>query len=114
MYSVEEMNGGSNVKQLMKPEVDSELDKMRGMNKEEAAAYAAKRVAEAEVAIAEAEEAARIAEAAQANAETAQAFLEAVMATIKNRNFASSVEQTHYFLEDNCTKCFLPVNKSYS
>jgi transcription factor MYB, plant len=94
---VEEMNGENNVKQLTEPQVDSELEKMRGMTKEEAAAFAAKTVAEAEVAIAEAEEAARVAEAAEADAEAAEAFLEAVTATIRNRNVVSMVQQPHIF-----------------
>jgi transcription factor MYB, plant len=91
------MNGVNNVKQLTKPQVDSELEKMRGMTKEEAAAFAAKAVAEAEVAIAEAEEAARVAEAAEADAEAAEAFLEAVTATVRNRNVVSMVQQPHFF-----------------
>ncbi|KAK3161177.1 hypothetical protein QOZ80_1BG0073360 [Eleusine coracana subsp. coracana] len=91
VYSTEEMNGENKVKQFTKPQVDSELEKMRGMTKEEAAAFAAKAVAEAEVAIAEAEEAARVAEAAETDAEAAEAFLEAVMATIENRNVASTM-----------------------
>ncbi|TVU34307.1 hypothetical protein EJB05_16138, partial [Eragrostis curvula] len=90
VYSAEEMNGQNNVKQLTKPQVDAELDKMKGMTKEEAAAFAARAVAEAEIAIAEAEEAARVAEAAETDAEAAKAFLEAVTATIKNRNSATT------------------------
>ncbi|KAL5227723.1 hypothetical protein ABZP36_015988 [Zizania latifolia] len=91
-YSTENMNAkNNNVKQLSKPQVDAELDKMKGMSKEEAAAFAAKAVAEAEVAIAEAEEAARAAEAAEAEAEAAKAFLDAVMLTMQNRNPASAV-----------------------
>jgi transcription factor MYB, plant len=93
----EMMNGVNNVKQLTKPQVDSELEKMRGMTKEEAAAFAAKAVAEAEVAIAEAEEAARVAEAAEADAEAAEAFLEAVTVTVRNRNVVSMVQQPHFF-----------------
>ncbi|XP_062203686.1 single myb histone 1-like [Phragmites australis] len=89
VYYSEEMNGENNVKQLTKPQVDAELEKMKGMTKEEAAAFAAKAVAEAEVAIAEAEEAARVAEAAETDAEAAKAFLETVTSTMKNRNAAS-------------------------
>ncbi|XP_062214023.1 single myb histone 1-like [Phragmites australis] len=88
VYSTEEMNGENNVKQLTKLQVDAELEKMKGMTKEEAAAFAAKAVAEAEVAIAEAEEAARVAEAAETDAEAAKAFLDAVTSTMKNRNAA--------------------------
>lgn len=90
-YSAEDMKGEKKVKQLSKPEVDAELEKMKGMTKEEAAAFAAKAVAEAEVAIAEAEEAARIAEAAENDAETAKAFLEAVTSSIRNRNVTSTM-----------------------
>ncbi|PAN29966.1 hypothetical protein PAHAL_5G262300 [Panicum hallii] len=89
VYAAEEMNGENNAKQLTKPQVDAELEKMKGMTKEEAAAFAAKAVAEAEVAIAEAEEAARIAEAAENDAETAKAFLEAVTLSMRDRNAAS-------------------------
>uniref|UniRef100_A0A0A9HQE9 Uncharacterized protein n=1 Tax=Arundo donax TaxID=35708 RepID=A0A0A9HQE9_ARUDO len=83
------MNGENNVRQLTKPQVDAELEKMKGMTREEAAEFAAKAVAEAEVAIAEAEEAARVAEAAETDAEAAKAFLDAVISTMKNRNAAS-------------------------
>jgi len=89
VYSAEEMNGENNAKQLTKPQVDADLEKMKGMTKEEAAAFAAKAVAEAEVAIAEAEEAARIAELAENDAETAKAFLEAVTLSMRDRNAAS-------------------------
>uniref|UniRef100_A0A0A9F804 MYB transcription factor n=1 Tax=Arundo donax TaxID=35708 RepID=A0A0A9F804_ARUDO len=91
-YSAEDMKGESNARQLTKPQVDAELEKMKGMTKEEAAEFAAKAVAEAEVAIAEAEEAARVAEAAETDAEAAKAFLDAVTSTMKNRNAASTVE----------------------
>jgi len=46
VYSAEEMNGENNAKQLTKPQVDADLEKMKGMTKEEAAAFAAKAVAE--------------------------------------------------------------------
>lgn len=69
-----------------KAQIDLELQKMRSMTPEEAAAAAAQAVAEAEAAIAEAEEAAREAEAAEADAEAAQAFAEAAMKTLKGRN----------------------------
>ncbi|KAG8044895.1 hypothetical protein GUJ93_ZPchr0008g13144 [Zizania palustris] len=93
VYSTKNMNiENNNVKQLCKPQVDAaELDKMTGMSKEEAAAFAAKAVAEAEVAITEAEEAARAAEAAEAEAEAAKAFLDAVMLSVQNRNPASAM-----------------------
>uniref|UniRef100_A0A0D9V2F4 MYB transcription factor n=1 Tax=Leersia perrieri TaxID=77586 RepID=A0A0D9V2F4_9ORYZ len=92
MYSTGEMDiGNNNVKQLSKPQVDAELDKMKSMSKEEAAAFAARAVAEAEAAIAEAEEAARAAEAAEAEADAAKAFLDAVVFTMRNRNPASAV-----------------------
>lgn len=79
----------NNAKRLTKPQVVAELEKMKGMTKEEAAAFAAKAVAEAEVAIAEAEEAARVAEAAENDAEAAKAFLDAVTLSIRSRNAAS-------------------------
>lgn len=66
-------------------QIDLELQKMRSMTAQEAAAAAAQAVAEAEAAIAEAEEAAREAEAAEADAEAAQAFAEAAMKTLKGR-----------------------------
>ncbi|XP_066312074.1 single myb histone 1-like isoform X2 [Miscanthus floridulus] len=79
----------NNAKRLTKPQVVAELEKMKGMTKEEAAAFAAKAVAEAEVAIAEAEEAARVAEAAENDAEAAKAFLDAVTLSMRSRNAAS-------------------------
>ncbi|PWZ10786.1 Single myb histone 1 [Zea mays] len=79
----------NNAKRLTKHQVIAELEKMKGMTKEEAAAFAAKAVAEAEVAIAEAEEAARVAEAAENDAEAAKAFLDAVTLSMRNRNAAS-------------------------
>lgn len=66
-------------------QIDLELQKMRSMSAQEAAAAAAQAVAEAEAAIAEAEEAAREAEAAEADAEAAQAFAEAALKTLKGR-----------------------------
>lgn len=86
------MNGENHSKQLTKPQVDAELEKMKVMTKEEAAVFAAKAVAEAELAIAEAEEAARVAEAAENDADTAKAFLEAVTSSVRDRNAASMVE----------------------
>lgn len=70
---------------LTAAQVDLELAKMRTMTPEEAAAAAARAVAEAEAAIAAAEEAAKEAEAAEADAEAAQAFAEAAMKTMKGR-----------------------------
>lgn len=69
-----------------KAQIDLELQKMKSMTPQEAAAAAAQAVAEAEAAMAEAEEAAREAEAAEADAEAAQAFAEAAMKTLKGRN----------------------------
>ncbi|XP_071716960.1 telomere repeat-binding factor 1-like [Rutidosis leptorrhynchoides] len=69
-----------------KAQIDLEIQKMRNMTPQEAAAAAAQAVAEAEAAIAEAEEAAKEAEAAEADAEAAQAFAEAAMKTLKGRN----------------------------
>lgn len=62
---------------LTKAQIDAELEKMRNMNAQEAAAAAAQAVAEAEAAIAEAEWAAREAEEAEAEAEAARCFAEA-------------------------------------
>ena len=81
----------NNAKRLTKPQVVAELEKMKGMTKEEAAAFAAKAVVEAEVAIAEAEEAARVAEAAENDAEAAKAFLDAVTLSMRSRIAASMV-----------------------
>ncbi|XP_047307322.1 telomere repeat-binding factor 1 [Impatiens glandulifera] len=71
---------------LTKAQVDLELAKMRKMTPEDAAAAAARAVADAEAAIAEAEEAAKEAEAAEADAEAAQAFAEAAVKTLNGRN----------------------------
>ncbi|XP_047956855.1 telomere repeat-binding factor 2-like [Salvia hispanica] len=68
---------GSSVVLLSKAEIDAELEQMRRMSPEEAAAAAAIAVAEAEAAIAEAEAAAREAEEAEAEAEAAQCFADA-------------------------------------
>jgi transcription factor MYB, plant len=81
----------NNAKRLTKHQVTAELEKMKGMTKEDAAAFAAKAVVEAEVAIAEAEEATRVAEAAENDAEAAKAFLDAVTLSMRNRNAASMV-----------------------
>lgn len=66
-------------KVLTKAQIDAELEKMRSMTAQEAAAAAARAVAKAEAAIAEAEEAAREAEAAEADAEEAKVFAAAAM-----------------------------------
>ena len=71
---------------LTKSQIDLELARMRTMTPQEAAAAAARAVADAETAIAEAEEAAREAEVAEADAEAAQAFVEAAMKTLQGRN----------------------------
>ena len=73
------------IKILSKSQIDAELEKMKGMTAQEAAAAAALAVAEAEAAIAEAEEAAREAEKAEAEAEAAQLFAEAAMKALKCR-----------------------------
>ncbi|GFY99449.1 telomere repeat binding factor 3 [Actinidia rufa] len=73
------------IKILSKSQIDAELEKMKGMTAQEAAAAAAQAVAEAEAAIAEAEEAAREAEKAEAEAEEAQLFAEAAMKALKCR-----------------------------
>lgn len=83
---------------LTKSHIDAELAKMRSMTPEEAAAAAARAVADAEAAIAEAEEAAREAEAAEADAEAAQAFAEAAMKTLKGRSIPRVVRYEYYSL----------------
>jgi len=70
---------------LTKSQIDLELAKIRSMTPQEAAAFAARAVAEAEAAIAEAEEAAKEAEAAEADAEAAQAFADATTKSGKGR-----------------------------
>nr|GMD56761.1 telomere repeat-binding factor 1-like [Ipomoea batatas] len=62
---------------LTKAQIDAELEKMKNMTAQEAAAAAAQAVAEAEAAIADAEQAAREAEEAEAEAEAAQSLAEA-------------------------------------
>ncbi|KAF5798816.1 putative transcription factor MYB-HB-like family [Helianthus annuus] len=59
---------------LTKAEIDAELEKMRGMTPQQAAAMAVKAVAEAEAAIAAAERAAKEAETAEADANLAKVF----------------------------------------
>ncbi|KAM7251536.1 hypothetical protein ACFE04_023419 [Oxalis oulophora] len=68
---------------LTRPEVDSELLKIRGMTIEQATAAAAQALAEAEFAIAEAEQAAKDAEAAESKAEAAQIFAKAAKKALK-------------------------------
>ncbi|KAL3813696.1 hypothetical protein ACJIZ3_014964 [Penstemon smallii] len=70
---------------LTKAQIDAELEKMKGMTAEEAAAAAAQAVAEAEAAIAEAEAAAREAEEAEAEAEAAQCFAEAAQKAVNGQ-----------------------------
>lgn len=74
-------------KYINKPQVDSELGRIRNMNIEEATAYVAQLVVEAEIAMTEAEEATREAEVAEADAEEAKAFVE----TLKLKNAANTV-----------------------
>ncbi|KAK2965535.1 hypothetical protein RJ640_030583 [Escallonia rubra] len=78
--TVVEMNG---IKVLTKAQIDAELEKMRRMTAQEAAAAAAQAVAEAEAAISDAEVAAREAEDAERDAEVAQAFAEVAMKALK-------------------------------
>lgn len=75
-----EKNG---IKIVTKAQIDAELEKMRNMTPEEAAAAAAQAVAEAEAAIAEAEMAAREADEAEAEAEAARCFAEAAQKALK-------------------------------
>ncbi|KAK4360620.1 hypothetical protein RND71_019572 [Anisodus tanguticus] len=69
---------------LTKAQVDADLEQMKSMSAEEAAAVAARFVAEAEVAIADAERAARIAEEYEAEAEAAQCFAEVAMKALQH------------------------------
>ncbi|XP_074275064.1 single myb histone 1-like [Silene latifolia] len=71
------------LKLCTRPEVVADLEKMKCMSAQEAAAAAAQAVAQAEAAIAEAEKAAREAEAAEAEADAARAFAEAAMKALK-------------------------------
>ncbi|KAK9726110.1 hypothetical protein RND81_05G191000 [Saponaria officinalis] len=71
------------LKIFTRPQVDEDLEKMKSMSAQAAAAAAAQAVAEAEAAIAEAEKAAREAEAAEAEAEAARAFAEAAMKALR-------------------------------
>ncbi|KAD5960936.1 hypothetical protein E3N88_12409 [Mikania micrantha] len=74
----------NDIKILTKAEIDAELEKMKGMTPQQAAAMAVKAVAEAEAAIAEAERAAREAEAAEADARLAKVLAAAAaMRTVK-------------------------------
>lgn len=59
---------------LTKAKIDAELEKMKKMTRQQAAAFAVKAVAEAEAAIYEAEMAAKEAEVAEADAELAKVF----------------------------------------
>ncbi|XP_010503654.1 PREDICTED: telomere repeat-binding factor 3-like [Camelina sativa] len=72
-------------KNLTKSQVDGEVVIIKGMTEKEAAAAAARAVAEAEFAIAEAEEAAREADEAEAEAEAAHIFAKAAMKALKYR-----------------------------
>lgn len=77
------MGEASATKILTKAEIDAELEKMRSMTPQQAAAVAVKAVAEAEAAISEAERAEREAEAAEADAELARVFAAAAMQSLK-------------------------------
>ncbi|KVI08924.1 telomere repeat-binding factor 1-like [Cynara cardunculus var. scolymus] len=68
---------------LTKADIDAELEKMRSMTPQQAAAVAVKAVAEAEAAISEAERAEREAQAAEADAELARVFAAAAMQSLK-------------------------------
>ncbi|KAG0469801.1 hypothetical protein HPP92_016501 [Vanilla planifolia] len=89
--SYSEAKRSEDEKCMAKLQIDAELERMRNMSAQEAAAAAAQAIAEAEKAIAEAEEATQEAEAAEADAEAAQAFAEAAMLTLKSRNTAKVV-----------------------
>lgn len=68
-----------------KSQIDAELEKMRSMTAREAAAAAARFVAEADAAITAAEMAAREAEKAEAKAEETKIFAEAAKEALKHR-----------------------------
>ncbi|WMV14871.1 hypothetical protein MTR67_008256 [Solanum verrucosum] len=70
---------------LTKAQIDADLEQMKSMSAEEAAAAAAQAVAEAEVAIADAEQAARIAEEFEAEAEAAQCFAEVASKALQHQ-----------------------------
>ncbi|XP_049384104.1 telomere repeat-binding factor 1-like isoform X2 [Solanum stenotomum] len=70
---------------LTKAQIDADLEQMKSMSAEEAAAAAAQAVAEAEVAIADAERAARIAEEFEAEAEAAQCFAEVASKALQHQ-----------------------------
>lgn len=70
---------------LTKAQIDADLEQMKSMSAEEAAAAAAQAVAEAEVAIADAERAARIAEEYEAEAEAAQCFAEVASKALQHQ-----------------------------
>ncbi|XP_016558884.2 telomere repeat-binding factor 1 isoform X2 [Capsicum annuum] len=70
---------------LTKAQIDADLEQMKSMSAEEAAAAAAQAVAEAEAAIAEAERAARIAEECEAEAEAAQCFAEVASKALQHQ-----------------------------
>lgn len=81
---------------LTRSQIDLELEKIRSMTPQEAAAFAARAVAEAEAAIAEAEEAAKEAEAAEADAEAAQAFADATTKSAKGRKSPKRVKKLFF------------------
>lgn len=70
---------------LTKAQIDADLEQMKSMSAEDAAAAAAQAVAEAEVAIADAERAARIAEEFEAEAEAAQCFAEVASKALQHQ-----------------------------
>ncbi|XP_055802770.1 telomere repeat-binding factor 1-like isoform X2 [Solanum dulcamara] len=70
---------------LTKAQIDADLEQMKSMSAEEAAAAAAQAVADAEVAIADAERAARIAEEFEAEAEAAQCFAEVASKALQHQ-----------------------------
>lgn len=81
-----ERNG---IKIITKAQVDAELEMMKSMSAEEAAAIAAQAIAQAEAAIAEAEAAAKEAEKAEAEAEASQCFADATAAALMDGFYRS-------------------------
>ncbi|KAM3342799.1 telomere repeat-binding factor 1 isoform X1 [Capsicum galapagoense] len=84
---------------LTKAQIDADLEQMKSMSAEEAAAAAAQAVAEAEAAIAEAERAARIAEECEAEAEAAQCFAEVASKALQHQTIRVCIND--YFVARN-------------
>jgi myb proto-oncogene protein len=93
----------SRVSMPTQSEIDIELEKIRSMSAEEAAAVAARAVAAAEAALAEAEEAVLEAEAAEAEADAAEALAEAARKTERETKAPKTVHLGFSFLRNTIT-----------